>query len=201
MFLSDVQCVFFCVFPVSLASLGSLCWTFIPESYTESFTTVLTPQTAHLDRSDSNVSTHYRVTQSWFSYVAWNLTVLFWIWLLPSGGDGRRSGQQPSRELIPEAGAQRDSLHHPQTGPRRAVTSTAYQWSCDSMPRPGVREGVRVGTGQRDRTATPNTLTEERELERWRRGGEWRGRRKKKKKNSRRRRRERSAVHDTTMLE
>ncbi|KAM7383524.1 hypothetical protein PAMP_003170 [Pampus punctatissimus] len=31
------------------------------------------------------------------------------------------------------------------------------------MPRPGVREGVRVGTGQRDRTATPNTLTGERE--------------------------------------
>lgn len=31
------------------------------------------------------------------------------------------------------------------------------------MPRPGVWEGVRVGTGQRDRTATPNTLTEERE--------------------------------------
>lgn len=37
------------------------------------------------------------------------------------------------------------------------------------MPRPGVREGVRVGTGQRDRTATPNTLTEEREIEKRRR--------------------------------
>lgn len=33
------------------------------------------------------------------------------------------------------------------------------------MPRPGVREGVRVGTGQRDRTATPNTLTEKRDGE------------------------------------
>ncbi len=33
------------------------------------------------------------------------------------------------------------------------------------MPRPGGREGVRVGTGQRDRTATPNTLTEKREME------------------------------------
>lgn len=33
------------------------------------------------------------------------------------------------------------------------------------MPRPGVREGVRVGTGQRDRTATPNTLTEERKID------------------------------------
>lgn len=34
------------------------------------------------------------------------------------------------------------------------------------MPRPGVREGVRVGTGQWDRTATPNTLTEESEMQR-----------------------------------
>lgn len=48
--------------------------------------------------------------------------------------------------------------------------STSLQLSCDSMPRPGVREGVRVGTGQCSRTATPDTLTEEREIER--RGGE-----------------------------
>lgn len=33
------------------------------------------------------------------------------------------------------------------------------------MPRPGGREGVRVGTGRRDRTATPNTLTDKREME------------------------------------
>lgn len=64
----------------------------------------------------------------------------------PPGGNGWRSGQQPSRELLPEAGAQRDSLHHPQAGPRRAVTS---QPSCDSVPQPWVREGVRVGTSQR----------------------------------------------------
>lgn len=52
---------------------------------------------------------------------------------------------------------------------------------------PRVREGVRVGTSQRDRTTTPNTLTEERD------GGEWRGSRRFKKKNRRR-----SAVHDTS---
>lgn len=42
--------------------------------------------------------------------------------------------------------------------------------SFDSVPRLGVREGVSVGTGQRDRTATPNTLTEERERERCEQG-------------------------------
>lgn len=45
------------------------------------------------------------------------------------------------------------------------MTSTAFLRSCDSMPRPGVREGVRVRTDRWDRTATPNTLTEEMEME------------------------------------
>lgn len=112
---------------------------------------------------------------------------LFCTWLLPSGGDGRWSGQQPPRELFPKVSTQRDSLHHP-PGPWWAVTSAAFQWTCDSMPRPGVREGVRVGTGQWDRTATPNTLTEEWKIDRWGRGsGGLRGRRRRKRRQEEKR--------------
>jgi len=63
------------------------------------------------------------------------------------------------------------------------------------MPRPRVGEGVRVGTGQWDRTGTvtPNTLTEEIEIE-------------KENEDEKRIRKEdrdveESADHDTTMLE
>lgn len=59
--------------PVSLANWDSLCWTFTPESYTESFIMVLTPRTARLDRSRQQCY-HYEITGSWFCYVMWSLT-------------------------------------------------------------------------------------------------------------------------------
>lgn len=128
---------------VSLESWSSSSWTSTLESYTESSIMDPTPRTARPDRCDTTFAcggerrAHSRPNRVKLS-------------LLSSGGDGRRSGQQPPREFIPEAGSQWDPVHYPQSRPRRTVTSAAFQQACDSMPRPRVREGLRFGTSQRD---------------------------------------------------
>lgn len=80
-------------FPVWKVSWDSLCWTFTPESFTESFITAPTPQTARLDRSHRSALSRKSLLVGLLC-VMWDLTV--WIAVsLPQEETGAEVASSP----------------------------------------------------------------------------------------------------------